>query len=432
MVTALWRKAGLDEAELVYSGSILQLYPAIAEGLTACLSQALPRLRVVSPRGTAADGAVSLAMRLFAPVDGLTMERTNGRDPIIIRPMQSADVPRLTAIFNRSVQVGDIPCLPLTEKAFTEAMAGENGHVLAALDAHGTPVGFSSVCVEPGKPAGAWLTMLMVSVKSQRQGIGSALLRRAMKQARELGADCLQVSPTNPVSLGWTLPRTVHVEHNCMPGILQRSVGCRWLQRHGFETLGSLQVMYRPLQTWHPDDAALETECERMLTMGVRVGLWTPDCGTEIDTLCDHVGSEYWRHVLCSELRAHAENQPNADPALWPDGVRPQGPRPLIVAVAEGRIVGFTGPVDVQKNGRGWFTGICVDPDYGRRGIGRLMFRLLLRQLKAAGAAYVTLYTGEDNPARHIYEGEGLKRNSIFHIMRLPLQEAAPSTEEQA
>ena len=71
----------------------------------------------------------------------------------------------------------------------------------------------------------------------------------------------------------------------------------------------------------------------------------------------------------------------------------------------------YTGPVDLQKSGRGWFTGICCDPDYGGRGIASVLFNLLMREFVAEGAKFSTLFTGETNFAQKIYSRAG------FHIV---------------
>ena len=228
------------------------------------------------------------------------------------------------------------------------------------------------------------------------------------------------------MQIPWTLPGSTRLcpwTHNCLPGVPEKSLGLKWLTNRGFESEGVCLTMGLRLKRQKPPKRNTAEEARLLAEQGIQVRLWQPGDPTEFDTLCDHVGSEYWRQVLRSELTAWQTGEPNADPALWPDGRRPDGPRPLPVAIADGRIVGFTGPVDREESGRGWFTGLCVDPDYGRRGIGAALFDLLLDQLEALRAEFVTLYTGEDNPARRIYERAGLKPLVRLHIMSLPPRE---------
>ncbi len=65
LVIAAWRRLHLEEGELAFCGSIFGHYPAIREGVTAYLKAALPDLRVIEPRNTAAYGAALLAMEAF-------------------------------------------------------------------------------------------------------------------------------------------------------------------------------------------------------------------------------------------------------------------------------------------------------------------------------------------------------------------------------
>ena len=111
----------------------------------------------------------------------------------------------------------------------------------------------------------------------------------------------------------------------------------------------------------------------------------------------------------------------HADPRMWADGIQPKGPRTLLTAVHEGQIVGFTGPVDLQKSGRGWFTGICTDPTFERKGIATVLFNLLMQAFVQEGAAFSTLFTGLDNPARKVYERAGMRPVRQFNLMTMKL-----------
>ena len=84
-------------------------------------------------------------------------------------------------------------------------------------------------------------------------------------------------------------------------------------------------------------------------------------------------------------------------------------------------IVGFTGPVDLQKSGRGWFTGICTDPDFGGKGIASVLFNMLMREFVDEGAQFCSLFTGLDNHAQKIYRRAGLDVVAHFAVLSRPL-----------
>ena len=159
----------------------------------------------------------------------------------------------------------------------------------------------------------------------------------------------------------------------------------------------------------------------RLAGEGIYTGPYDAALRCDFDGMCDRVGSDYWRDVLRTETEAHLLNAPNADARMWPDGVCPAGPRTILAAVAEGRIVGFTGPVDKQKSGRGWFTGICTDPLYERRGIATVLFNLLMQAFVEEGAAFSTLFTGVENHAQKIYLNAGMRPVRRFSIMSIDL-----------
>lgn len=63
LVTAAWQNARMTDGELALTGSILQHYPLIREGVIQALKKDLPALRVGDPLGTPAEGAAALALR---------------------------------------------------------------------------------------------------------------------------------------------------------------------------------------------------------------------------------------------------------------------------------------------------------------------------------------------------------------------------------
>ena len=160
---------------------------------------------------------------------------------------------------------------------------------------------------------------------------------------------------------------------------------------------------------------------KRLAAEGVFVGDYDFHWDCEFDGMCDRVGSDYWRDVLRTEIAAWRENRPNDDARMWPDGVCPAGPRRILAAVSGRRIVGFTGPVGLQRSGRGWFTGICTDPEFEHRGIATVLFNLLMQAFAEEGAQFSTLFTGTENRAQRIYLRAGMRPVRQFTLMSLSL-----------
>ena len=68
-----------------------------------------------------------------------------------------------------------------------------------------------------------------------------------------------------------------------------------------------------------------------------------------------------------------------------------------------------------------WFSGICTDPLFEKKGIASVLFNLLMQEFIAEGAAFSTLFTGREAHARRVYERAGLRVVRGFAIMDKPL-----------
>lgn len=346
-----------------------------------------------------------------------------------LKPLNREDIPAAAALFNQSIADSEMIFSPLEEEAFERRFFRPGTHAFAAMDGeNGQLIGFiHGACKtaflnkETNENTPGYLSVVVVRKDRRRRGVGSALMDALEDAFRAAGKSNAACNDSTPVHMNWTIPGTPGHDHNNAPGVDERCEGYPFLLRRGYEVAFTEVAMYLDLSKfqWNP---ALDEKIAALAAEGIRVGRWEPDCGTEHDELCDHVGSEYWRHVLDTELEAWQKNEPNADPSLWPDGRRPAGPRPLLTATTGGHIVAYTGPVDLQTSGRGWFTGICCDPNYGGRGIASILFNQLMREFVAEGAKFSTLFTGETNFAQKIYSRAGFRIAARFDGLTKPLK----------
>lgn len=346
-----------------------------------------------------------------------------------IVPLEPADYAAAAALWNTIAAAGETLYRPIEANRFP--FAGEGTRAFAAKS-EGRLIGWIHAAVkrsflqgETAENTPAYLTIVLVDRAFRRRGVGRALLGALTDALRADGKKTLVCSGDNPVHLSWLVPGTPGHDHNNAPGVEESGSGYAFLMHEGFHDDFHEIAMYMAMKDYRwPEE--MTRKQETLLARGIRTGRYDPSLGDEFDGMCDRVGSEYWRSVLRSELAAWKENRPNDNPELWPDGVKPEGPRTLLTATVNGHIVGFTGPVAKQKSGRGWFTGICTDPLYGGMGIASVLFNLLMSEFIAQGADFCTLFTGRDNPAQKIYLRAGLRIVARFAVMSVSLDGSKP------
>ena len=263
-------------------------------------------------------------------------------------------------------------------------------------------VGIASGNVSSARKAG-YLSYICVSPDCRRQGLGTALMD-ALETA--LAADSvvekLEAVFYNPVQLPWYIPDGGGDWHPCLPGVDKSSALYLFLKNRGWRDFATQNCYYRRMSDY-ADKPSIAATRERLLSEGIELTLYDPAKHHGLPELFDNIGNPGWKaHVL-----AHLD-------------------LPIVVAVdhnADGLVVGYTGPLSVGGTpGRGNFCGIGVRTEYRGRGIGKPVFCEMCARHRDGGADFMSLYTGEDNPARNIYESAGFRIVRSFADMRKVLK----------
>ncbi len=348
----------------------------------------------------------------------------------MIRTVTASDLAQIADLWNASAGAGEVVYSPVTEASLQDALSplAESRPGFVSVE-DGIIAGFIFGAVKtvflPGETAEntpGYLTCVFVRKEYRRRGIGTALSGALENAFRALGKRAVRVSDGNPVSLPWIIPGTPGHDHNNAPGVDTACAGYPFLSALGYRDAVHEVALYLNLKDYAPKPEIAEKK-KALGAQGIRVGRYDPALRYDYDGMCSRVGSEYWREVLRAEIACHERGEPNRDPRFIPDGRIPAGPRPIMAAVCDSAraIVAQAGPVDLQKSGRGWFTGICTDPLYEGRGIGTVLFNELMGEFIREGAAFSTIFTGEDNHARKIYERTGFRPVRTFAVMKKEL-----------
>lgn len=348
----------------------------------------------------------------------------------MIRLFTAADLPGVISVWNEAVEAKEVVYYPLTEAYFHKKfeqdpnydpkytfVAEEDGKIAGFINGVAKKVFLGG---ETNENTPGFLTCVFVGKAYRGRGIGKALVETLGEAFKANGKSTFAVNGNNPINLDWIVPGTPGHDHNNAPGVDVDCPGFAFLKKLGFNDLHTEVAMYLNLSEYKPWDE-LKSRQEALRAQGIETGRYDPSLGYDYDTMCDGVESEYWRSVLKTEIQCHRDGVPCTDIRFIPNGVVPAGPRPILAATHEGKIVAFTGPVDKQKSGRGWFSGICTDPNYERRGIASVLFNLLMQEFVDEGAAFSTLFTGDDNHAQKIYKNAGLRVVKRFSIMKKAL-----------
>jgi len=332
---------------------------------------------------------------------------------VIIRALEKEDLSAVLRLWNGSVERGEVLLKRMDEDGFQRIFAENpsyDGSFDFVAEEEGKIVGYISGITkkqflpkETAENTPGYLTAIFVDDDHRRRGIGTELLRELLNAFRIDGKKDAVCFSSNPIDLGWTIPGTPGHDHNNMPGVDIECAGYPFLRENGFADVAVEAAMYLNLSDYR-EAPIVEELREKLLGEGIRTGRYDANLGYDFDRMCDRVGSDYWRSVLREETQK-------------------EQPRPILAATHEGHIVGFTGPVDKEPSGRGWFTGICTDPEFEKKGIATVLFNFLMGEFIQVGAQFSTLFTGDTGHAQRLYARTGFEVKRRFAMMKKSLAE---------
>lgn len=225
------------------------------------------------------------------------------------------------------------------------------------------------------------------------------LLDAALQDAGVRGLKKLQFSYFCPIRLPWVIPHSDGARHNNRPGIPADSREYALLRRCGWTEKSRQVGMYLPL-AGYAFPAEMAQKAEEMAKTGYTVDWYDERRHKGVDDMVESLHNSMWS----AEIPAAAH-----------------GGLPLLVGLEGDTVAGFTGPVRPEENGRGYFAGIAVAPQWEGHGLGKLLFYRLLEAEQAVGARYMTLFTGVDNHARAMYRKAGFREVREFAVMEKEL-----------
>lgn len=259
-------------------------------------------------------------------------------------------------------------------------------------------IGFVNGCTGEHIPRGAergYVTCLLLKPPADTRENAVALLTALEDVFRRAGRQYSAVTFFNPIRLPWIIPGTDGHQHNNAPGIAVDLPLNGWMCGFGYRESTRECAMYRSLADFSMPQAVLD-KAEAMAREGYTVARYDAQKHRGLKEMVDTLENPLWS----KEIPEAGEKDRN-----------------LLVGLFHDTCAGFTGPVYPEKTGRGYFAGIGVAPQYQHHGLGKLLFYRLLQAEKEAGASYMSLFTGQTNPARFIYQEAGFRVVRTFSVL---------------
>lgn len=304
----------------------------------------------------------------------------------MIRPLETNDITPLYQYYkNKTLQ--DETFVLLSAFDFTEIV--ENGFVLCNQESNQIR-GFIIGHIRENQ---CFITMLLGDDLDIKNNLLTSL-ESAIRKNNQINE--LLIHFMNPVSLAW-YPRK-HIVHPCYQGVALDEENYNLYLNHQFIIQSIQNTYYRKLSSFElPEDVV--KQLSHHILGGIAISFYDAKIHQGLIEFTDEIHAPHWKDVIMKN---------DMDPFVLP----------LLVALKNNNVVGFTGPLKVESNGRGYFAGIGVlEKERGQK-IGKILFFMLCQSLKKMGASYMTLYTGNNNPARFIYLQAGFEVVKSFATMK--------------
>ena len=312
-----------------------------------------------------------------------------------IHPMTPAQAPAAKELFNACAAAGETLYKPFDTQADFDRFFLDRGGADEARVCLWAEEGFAAGCYTAHDQK-AYVTFVAVRPELRRRGCGRALLtalERALAEVSGGAVKTCEISFFNPMNFTWLIPGAGGHDHPNAPGADVGSGSYIFLKCCGYRDFAYQNSYHLDLADYRfsPD---IQQRIQALREKGIEITFYDPARHTGLKELMDDLNNDLWRREVLG------------------NAALPGGGKPLLIVDWNGRAMGFTGPLAVQESGRGYFAGIAVHSACRGSGAGKVLFSHLCSSLGEMGARYMTLFTGEQNPARNIYEAAG------FHIVR--------------
>ncbi len=317
-----------------------------------------------------------------------------------IKEMQLSDVGKSLYLFNKLILDQELLYKSLTKDEFILKFinSNEDFQIKSFVDLENDIIkGFIGGVIIQDKQK-AYLSNIVVDSSFRRKKIATHLLKAFedyVKNNYPL-VETIDIIFFNPVQFEWIIPNTNWHDHPNAPGLDLQSNGYLFFKSMGYKEFAKQNSYYKNIENYSYNED-IQLALSHLNQNNITITFYDKNIHYGFDDLFVSLNNPYWKNEINKAINNNS---------------------PILIAEKKGLIIGFTGPLRVQKSLRGYFAGIGVHSDYRGLGIGKVLFSSLCLELKNLGAHYMTLFTGENNSARRIYEKEGFEIVRSWSNMR--------------
>lgn len=270
-----------------------------------------------------------------------------------MRHLHDSDIEALLALWNRNMRYDQLTPELLEEKVWDDRDFNED--LALVVEHENTIIAFIMGLVRTGMPEekAGYIKLLVVDEKYQRRGIGSRLVKELEQRLKAGGATVVRVCESAPNYLN--------------PGIDARYTrGMVFFEKQGYERFGETWNMEADLSR---DDFETADEEKRLAEQGIEIRRAIMGDWEDLESLL----KQQWPAWI-EEVQRSLLNYPIS----------------LHLALVDGRVVAFSA-YDCNNFRTGWFGPMGTDPDYRGKGIGGVLLRRCLKDIKAQGHRFATI-----------------------------------------
>lgn len=238
---------------------------------------------------------------------------------------------------------------------------------------------------------------VIVKEEYRRNGIATKLYSLLNEEFIKLNRGRIRCVYMCPGSHSWKIPAYKNHIHPGVPAIPFNKTVYFFLTSVGFYVQGQIDAFHINIEKFSYS-SKIKNKLEELNEKGITFDYYNPSIHYGLKELCESLNHRNLEEVVINNIK----NGNN---------------KPFLVALDQNKVIGYTGYLYNEVDGRAHLDGVYLSSDYRGLGIGKCMFNVLCQKSHENKATYMSFFTGLENIARYIYISASGKIVQSFAIM---------------